>query len=486
MSKSSAADNIPGVPGIGEKTAKKLVKLYDSVEGLLANTHKLKGKQKENVINNKEQALLSKELVKIILDVPCDVSFDSLKINDYDEDKIKSLFTEFEFNSLGKRLFGGNFESGRGNTSTTSDSSEAEIVQADLKSITDFNKKYTLVNTEEALQKLVKNLQKQDTFCFDLETTSLNPRLADILGIALSWKSDEAYFISTREQLSLEKIVSTLEPVFTSNKTKIGHNLKFDISVLLGNQIKINGPYFDTMLAHSLTHPEHRHNMDYVAETLLGYTTIKLADLAQAVGDDDLFTLAEKKNKKDKKDIDMSTIPTEQLSTYACEDADITFQLTEIESPLLPVLTKMEMQGISIHSDSLSSISNNLGERIEKLKISITEQVGKEFNLNSPKQLGEILFDELKLVEKPKTTKTGQYKTDESTLSALAPKHAIVAEILDYRESAKLKSTYVDALPSHLCSSDGRIHTHFHQLITSVKHSFPLKVVPYSVQITHK
>ena len=477
-----ASDNIPGVPGIGEKTAKKLIAAYGSVEGLLANTHKLKGKQKENVINNREQALLSKELVKIILDVPTDVSFEELEINSRDDQSIKSLFTEFEFNSLGKRLYGAEFSSGRGHTTSSSNGADETIVEADLKTFSDFKKSYTLVNSEDALDKLVKQLEKQDMFCFDLETTSLNPRVAKLLGVALSWKADEAYFVSASGTLTDAQIYEKLAPIFSSKKTKIGHNLKYDLSVLFSASVKVEAPFFDTMLAHAMTHPEQRHSMDFVAESLLGYTPIKLADISTPAGGDDLFSHAAKK--KDKKLVDMTAIPVEKLCTYACEDADITFQLAEIlaeklesenlqdvfydiESPLLPVLTHMENEGIKIDVPSLSAISKTLESKITALHADITEQAGKEFNLNSPKQLGTLLFDDLKLVEKPKTTKTGQYKTDEPTLAALAPKHKIVSDILEYRECTKLKSTYVDALPSHQCPSDGRIHSSFHQLITS-------------------
>ncbi len=477
-----ASDNIPGVPGIGEKTAKKLIAAYGSVEGLLANTHKLKGKQKENVINNREQALLSKELVKIILDVPTDVSFEELEINSRDDQSIKSLFTEFEFNSLGKRLYGAEFSSGRGHTTSSSNGADETIVEADLKTFSDFKKSYTLVNSEDALDKLVKQLEKQDMFCFDLETTSLNPRVAKLLGVALSWKADEAYFVSASGTLTDAQIYEKLAPIFSSKKTKIGHNLKYDLSVLFSASVKVEGPFFDTMLAHAMTHPEQRHSMDFVAESLLGYTPIKLADISTPADGDDLFSHAAKK--KDKKLVDMTAIPVEKLCTYACEDADITFQLAEIlaeklesenlqdvfydiESPLLPVLTHMENEGIKIDVPSLSAISKTLESKITALHADITEQAGKEFNLNSPKQLGTLLFDDLKLVEKPKTTKTGQYKTDEPTLAALAPKHKIVSDILEYRECTKLKSTYVDALPSHQCPSDGRIHSSFHQLITS-------------------
>lgn len=475
-----ASDNIPGVPGIGEKTAKKLIGLYDSVEGLLENSHKLKGKQKENVINNRDQALLSKELVKIILDVPVETTFEDLKIHARNDETIKSLFTEFEFNSLGKRLFGGTFSAGRGHTTTST--SQPELVEADLKTIKDIKKNYTLVDTPEKLAKCVKLLEKQDMFCFDLETTSLNPRDCQILGIALSWNTDEGYFLAATPSLSNDNIFEALANTLQSNKTKIGHNLKYDISVLNHHNISIKGPYFDTMLAHSMTHPEQRHNMDFVSESLLGYTPIKLADIAKEEVADDLFAHAAKKSQS--KEIDMSLIPIDKLSTYACEDADVTFQIADIlanlleendlqdvfydvESPLLPVLTRMEDAGIAIDVSALEGISKTLEEKIETLKKSITEQAGREFNLSSPKQLGEVLFDDLKLVEKPKKTKTGQYKTDESTLSSLAPKHKIVAEILEFREASKLKSTYVDALPSHQCPSDGRIHSHFHQLLTA-------------------
>ena len=495
-----AADNIPGIPGIGEKTAKKLIKQFGSIEKLLESTDQLKGKQKENVENNKEQAMLSKKLVTIILDVPVSTTFDELLLDKRDDETIQSLFTEFEFNSLGKRLYGNDYNSGRGHT-TSVDSNEN--ISAKLKSLKDIKTKYTLIDSSAALKKLASNLNKQDLFCFDLETTSLNPRIAKILGFAISWKANEAYFVTPNNSLSLEEIVNELNPIFISNATKIGHNLKYDLSVLLAQGITINGPFFDTMLAHSLAEPDQRHGMDYLAERFLGYTTIKLTEVAEAhskdvteeqtpTPSDDLFAFAEEKPKPAKKktakgkskEIDMLSIPANALTDYACEDADITFQLAEIlseqldnvdqsetfyeiESPLLPVITKIENEGISVNTDALSDISMVLASKIEKLTATIYEQAGKEFNIKSPKQLGEVLFEELKLVEKPKKTKTGQFKTDESTLSALSNEHEIIADILEYREATKLKSTYVDALPEHLCSSDQRIHTQLHQLMTS-------------------
>jgi len=504
-----ASDNIPGVPGIGEKTAKKLIKQFGSIEKLLESTDQLKGKQKENVENNKEQAMLSKELVTIILDVPVETSWDDLKLAGRDDTAIKSLFTEFEFNSLGKRLFGKEFESGRGHGSTSkpdSGSGEQAVIQADLKTLKDFKTNYILIDNAAALKKLVTQLSKQDVFCFDLETTSLNPRIAKLLGVAISWKKHEAYFVTPCDALPLAEIVTALNPVLVSKATKIGHNLKYDLSVLKAQGIAVEGPYFDTMLAHSLCDPEQRHSMDYLAQLLLGYTPMTLEDVVTSLEGtteeesndveepaDDLFALAAQKEKKaapakkatkKNKEIDMESIPAEKLTDYACEDADVTFQLAEIlaeqldesgqadvfydiESPLLPVIVDIENEGISVNTDALAEISITLGKKIEGLTAAIYEQAGKEFNLNSPKQLGAILFDEMQLVEKPKKTKTGQYKTDEGTLSVLANQHKIVADILEYREASKLKSTYVDALPTHLCPSDQRVHTQLHQLVTS-------------------
>ncbi len=496
-----AADNIPGVPGIGEKTAKKLIKQFGSIEKLLESTDQLKGKQKENVENNKEQAMLSKELVTIIKDVPVTTSWQDLLIANRDDDAIRSLFTEYEFNSLGKRLYGNDFAAGRGHSTSTSDSSDDQAVQAELKTLSDIKTKYTLVDTPAALTKLVTQLNKQDLFCFDLETTSLNPRTCELLGVALCWKTNEAYFITPSASLPLAEIYTQLTPALTSKATKIGHNLKYDLSVLLAQDVPTAGPYFDTMLAHSLFEPDQRHGMDYLAERLIGYTPITLLEISEqaeqlkqeqaesVAASDDLFAALEPveekpKAKKKSKTIDMKAIPPALLTDYACEDADITFQLAEIlsekleecgqaeifydiESPLLPVITRIENEGISINLDALAEIAITLGDKITTLTASIYEQAGKEFNLNSPKQLGEILFGEMKLVEKPKTTKTGQFKTDEATLSTLSNEHKIVADILEYREASKLKSTYVDALPNHVCPSDGRIHTQLHQLMTA-------------------
>ncbi len=497
-----ASDNIPGVPGIGEKTAKKLISQFGSVENLLASTDQLKGKQKENLEKFAEQARLSKLLATIILDAPIDVTWDDLCIGGRDDDATRALLTELEFNGIGKRLYGEGFVAGRGfkpgtpqaNSSPQSDDpAEPAAPPAELKTIADVDHRYHLVATVNDLHSLVKKLSLADRLCFDLETTSLDPRSCDILGIAFATEAHEAYFVHTGpgSHLTTRMVLDKLGVIFHSKLEKIGHNLKFDLSVLLAHDYPVSGPFFDTMLVHSLVSPEQRHSMDFIAESLLGYSPVKLKDLAaKAVEPEaDLFGLTEEaapaSNKKGKKKgLNMALIPVADLADYAAEDADITYQLAEvlrpelekcgqlpiyqnIEAPLLPVLTAMENEGIAVDIVALKDIGDGLAKRIATLTEQITEAVGHEFNLNSPKQLGEILFGELQLVEKPKKTKTGQFKTDEQTLSALAAKHPVVADILAYREASKLKSTYVDALPAHVSARTGRVHTHFHQLLTS-------------------
>ena len=492
-----AADNIPGVPGIGEKTAKKLVAQFGSVEKLIESVDQLKGKQKENVINFAEQAILSKQLATIMLDVPVEVSWDELTISGRNDEDLKSLFTELEFNSIGRRVFGNDYTAGRGHeqkaggtVSATEDSNvEAEVVV--LKKLSDVEHQYHLVDNVKELHDVVNKLSLASSFCFDLETTSLDPRTCDILGIAFSVKEHEGYYIHTGagSNLNISMVLEKLNYIFQSKVEKIGHNLKFDLSVLLAHDYSVSGPFFDTMLVHAIVAPDQRHNMDFVSESLLGYTPIKLTDLAEKAiePEADLFAMEEvkpAKKKAKKKELDMSLIPADVLAEYAAEDADVTFQIAQklkpeleasaqlktyqdIEEPLLTVLTGIENEGISLDVRALKTIGDGLAKQIAELKTKITEAAGREFNLNSPKQLGEILFGEMKLVEKPKKTKTGQFKTDEQTLSALSNKHEVIADILHYREATKLKSTYVDALPSHVSKPTSRVHTHFHQLMTS-------------------
>ncbi|MFK7850498.1 MAG: DNA polymerase I [Akkermansiaceae bacterium] len=479
-----ASDNIPGVPGIGPKTAQKLIKAYGSTENLLANTDKLKGKQKENVEANADQAILSKDLATIIIDCPLNVTWEDLLVSQRDDEAIKQLFNDFEFRTLTKRLFGE--ATGRdGSPSRPSSESPNDSTQTifdTFKTIKEIEHTYHLANTPALQKTLFAELAAQASFCFDIETTSLNRHSAKLLGIAFSWKAHEGWYLPFSENLLPE-----IKTILNSPAEKIGHNLKYDLSVLHSHNIHVAGPFFDTMLADALAAPERRHSMDYLSEILLGYSPVKLADIAQAPADDsaqdDLFAHAAKKSKKSK-DLDIESIPLETLAEYAAEDADVTLQLagklrpllketgqekvfSEIEAPLLPVLVRMEMEGIAINEEALETIGVDLQQTIDQLAKSIEAHAGTPFNIASPKQLGQILFDHLKLLEKPKKTKTGQYKTDEQTLSTLIGIHPIIEEILSYREATKLKSTYLDALPTHIAPETGRIHTHYHQLLAA-------------------
>ena len=472
-----AVDNIPGVPGIGPKTAQKLIAEYGSMENLLANTSKLKGKQKENVETHSDQALLSKELATIIRDVPIDVTWDDLVLSDRNEEALKTLFNEFEFRTLTKRLFGGE------TSNDSPDKVAAPTIFETFKTIREVKHTYHLADTAEKQTELFAALEKQPSFCFDIETTSLHRFDARLLGVAFSWKAHEGWYLPYNDSLK-----DDLTKLLGSSAEKIGHNLKYDLSVLLNHGIQVRGPFFDTMLADTLIAPDRKHSMDYLAETLLGYTPVKLADLAAAPASSDessgmdLFAHAEKS--KASKELDMEAIPLAALAEYAAEDADVTFQiaeklrplleasgqsdvLTHIEGPLLPVLVRMEMEGIEVDESALAAISDELLEQIDALAKSIHSHADRSFNIASPKQLGEILFDELHLVEKPKKTKTGQYKTDEQTLASLEGKHPIISQILAWREASKLKSTYLDALPNHIVPQTGRIHTHYHQLLAA-------------------
>ena len=351
--------------------------------------------------------------------------------------------------------------------------------------IRDVDHTYHLANTPELQQQLFAELAKQKSFCFDIETTGLDRFDAKLLGIAFSWKPHEAWYLPITD---LKSQISNLKSLLSSPAEKIGHNLKFDLSILLHHGIEVTGPFFDTLLADTLVAPERRHSMDYLSEILLNYTPVKLAEIAgpqaaaPAPPSDDLFDFAEKT--KASKELDIASIPSEKLAEYAAEDADVTFQLAtklrplldeagqqkilhEIEGPLLPVLVRMEMEGISVDPNALGSIGVELQQQIDELAKSIHRHADRSFNIASPKQLGEILFDHLGLADKAKKTKTGQYKTDEQTLATLEGKHPIIADILAWREATKLKSTYLDALPNHIVPETGRIHTHFHQLVAA-------------------
>ena len=474
-----ASDNIPGVPGIGPKTAQKLIAEFGSVEKLIENSAALKGRQKELVETHSDQALLSKELATIITDVPVEVSWEDLALCPRDDEAVKSLFNEFEFRSLTKRLFGDGASS---KSPAQNDESTPTLFETRL-TINDVAHQYNLANASELQAQLFAELKKQKSFCFDIESTSLDRFEAKLLGIAFSWSAHEAWYLPYDERLKPE-----LCSLLNGPAEKIGHNLKYDLAVLHNHGIEVAGAFFDTMLADILVSPDRRHSLDYLAEILLNYSPIRLADIAaprgaqEDAGSDDLFAFAAKG--KSSKNLDVAAIPLQKLAEYAAEDADVTWQLSEkirpqlaesgqdrilerIEAPLLPVLTRMEMEGIAIDTGALASIGVELQHQIDRLAQSIQQHAGRTFNIASPKQLGEILFDHLGLIDKAKKTKTGQYKTDEQTLSTLEGKHPIIGDILAWREATKLKSTYLDALPQHIVTSTGRIHTHFHQLVAA-------------------
>ncbi len=472
-----ASDNIPGVPGIGEKRAKELIAAYGSVENLLQNTDKLKGKQKENVENFAGQALLSKELATIILDVPVEFDEEEFKVAEPDIDTLKKLFDELEFRNFAKRFFT--------NLSLTEDVSkqgvqaelfmennieQKETIKAgELKTFQNTKHDYHLVSTKKEALKLADLLAKQKAICFDTETTGLDPNNSELVGFSFSIKAHEAWYVSLPENYNEAiKIVTIFKAVFENSLIeKIGQNIKFDISILKWYDIDVKGPIFDTMIAHYLLHPDLRHNMDYLAETNLNYRPVPIEQLI---------------GKKGKNQLSMRDVDIKLVKEYAAEDADITLQLKDIfapqlkktdtwqlfekiEMPLVPVLASMEAEGVKLDIKALNEYSIELEKYIGETEKNIYELAGVEFNVASPKQLGEILFDKLKIIDKPKKTNTGQYKTGEEILKKLSNKHSIINYILEYRSLTKLKSTYVDALPLLVNKRDHRIHTSYNQAV---------------------
>jgi DNA polymerase I len=484
------SDNIPGIPGIGPKTASKLLTAYDNLDNIIAHVDELKGKQQERVRDNAEQARLSKTLATIQLDVPIDAEWDSLRLDAPSKDKLVPLFAEFEFRTLGKRIFGNEFKfqeaaselvlmseddektqvAQKANSSTPESGQLDFLTDIALSTFAETKTDYRIADSAETLDALVAELRAAGSFAFDTETTGLNPRSVDLVGISFSIKAHSGWFVPVSSDNSTA-VFDALRPVFADETlAKIGHNLKFDLSILAEQGVAVAGNCFDTMLAHSLIDPEQRHNLDTLSEDFLQYTTIRFSELVPNV----------KKGQR----IDYSSVKPQALADYAIEDADVTLQLWElfkakleesgqakvfyeIETPLLPVLVAMEREGILMNEATLVETGKSLEGHIEKLRESINSAAGREFNLNSPKQLGEILFDELKLVEKPKKTKTGQYATNEQVLSSLAPKHPIIADILEYRQLTKLKSTYIDSLPNSIDPVSGRVHTNYGQVQTS-------------------
>jgi len=488
-----ASDNIPGLPGVGDKTAKKFIAEFGSMENLLANTDKLKGKMKEKIEENKELGILSKKLATICID--CDVTFNAsdYELSEPDFEKVQEIFEELEFRRLKDqflKLFSNETaetvtqvssalkkesqDAGTGQFSLFGGSGDAPATVKDFSSrqtISDVAHAYQSVAPGMAMKLFIQNLMKQTSVCFDTETTGLNPLTAELVGIAFSWEATKGYYIPfPEEKEEAQALIEELRPFFEADKIeKIGQNLKYDIKVLDKYNVDVKGPLFDTMLAHYLINPDMRHNMDVLAETYLNYTPISITELI---------------GKKGKNQLSMRDVPLEKQTEYAVEDADITFQLAQhfrpelkeanteklfqdIEIPLLRVLADMELEGINLDEEFLHSLSSDLNNDIATLEKKIYENAGAEFNIGSPKQLGEILFDKLKLVEKPKKTKTGQYSTAEDVLSYLAKDHEIIQNVLDYRGLAKLKSTYVDALPEQVEPVTGRVHTDYMQTVAA-------------------
>ena len=495
-----SSDNIPGCPGVGEKTAQKLVSEFGSIENLLEHTDQLKGALKKKVEENKEMILFSKFLATIKTDVPVSLDLDSLKREDPNEEELRRLFEELEFRSLIDRvlkktsttppptqqpdLFAGTLFTQP--TTTTNEKNGAiqgdlfAIFAADgqdpsenrnLKSLKSTEVDYQLLDTKEKRDEIFQKISTTRFLAFDTETTNIEPMNAELVGISLSDAENRAYYIPIpAEQTEALKIVNELRPILEDEKIeKIGQNIKYDMIVLKNYGVNVRGPLFDTMLAHYVLQPELRHNLDYLAEIYLQYQTIHIDELIGNRGKD-------QKNMRD--------LPPQQIYEYACEDADVALKLKnilakelkeqgleklfyEIEMPLVPILVALECNGVRIDTDSLQQSSVQLTARLQEIEQEIYTLADETFNISSPKQVGDILFGKLRLIEKPKKTKTGQYVTNEEVLESLRNKHEIVGKILDYRGLKKLLSTYIDALPQLINPRTGRIHTSFNQAVTA-------------------
>ena len=486
-----AVDNIPGLPGVGDKTAKKFIKAYGSMEGLLGNTSDLKGKLKEKIEANKDLGILSKQLATILLDVPVKFDAKDYKLSQPNSKAVNTIFEELEFRRIAenfKKIFTPTEEESPQKEKPLKITEPQQGQQFDLfappgsgivsnqeaserKDLDNKKHWYQSINSPYSRALLLKNLLQQKSVCFDTETTSLDALQTELVGIAFSWEESKGYYLVLPENRN--ETLAFLKPFkafFEHTKIeKIGHNLKFDLKVLENYNIKVKAPFFDTMIAHYLINPDMRHNMNILAETYLDYSPQSIKELI---------------GKKGVNQGSMRDVPIENQTEYAVEDADVTFQLKhffekemdsaqtldlfkKVELPLVKVLTAMECEGINIDVSFLEELSKNLTKDVQKLEDSIFDTVGETFNLASPKQLGSILFDKLKLVDKPKKTKTGQYSTAEDVLSYLAKDHPIVSDILDWRSLKKLQNTYVDALPKDINPKTNRVHTIYNQAVAA-------------------
>jgi len=502
-----AVDNVPGVPGVGEKTATKLIAQFGSVENLLAKTSELKGKLKENIETHRDSALLSKKLVTLDCNSPCQYKLEELKLRPPDEPRVKEMLIEWEFNSIGKRLFGEDFKAGRGfqqadgtnaltprrggKESTSPETANEEqnparaqlpplpkgegrgegegnnMPTAPLKHLADVPHDYKIISTAPERAKLIKTLSALPSLCFKADTSGDDAKDARISGIAFSTKPHTSVYVPLPDEKSAEKILEEFRPLLESESIeKVGHNLKFDATVLKWRGISLRGKLFDTMVAHSLIEPDMRHVLGYLSEAYLGYS----------------LSVAAEGSKEEQ--LSLGDVASEKTAERAMEAVDVALQLRtalepllkqkaqervfyEIESPLISVLVDMEFEGIRVEAPALADFSAQLSREMDQLQKSLCQAAGREFNLNSPRQLGEMLFDVMKICEAPKKTKTGQYATDEQTLLALAPEHEVVRQLLDYRAASKLKSTYADALPVAIWPKTKRVHTTYNQVATA-------------------
>lgn len=486
-----AVDNIPGIPGIGEKTAKQLIKQYGSVENIINNSHELKGKLRENVENFAEQGLISKKLATIMLNAPVDLDVDSLHVDEPNRELLEPLFAELEFRTLGRRVFGDEFSIADVKSNTSGGQMDlfgnqevqnisraddgTETIRADkpagFKNINNTVHNYQLADSAEKRKALISLLAAQKSFCFDSETTGLDANDCELVGLSFSISPAEAWYVPfSADQAECQVTINEFKALFENPLiSKTGQNIKYDILVLNWYGIHVQGELFDTMLAHYLIDPDSRHNMDLLAENYLNYSPVSITELIGPKG----------KNQGNMRDIEI-----EKIKEYAAEDADITLQLKnafepilksvnawklaqEIENPLIYVLADIEREGVRIDQAALVEFSKTLETDIRQFEKTIYEKAGLRFNIASPKQLGEVLFDKLNLDPQAKKTKTGQYQTGEDVLTRLANKSDIVADILDFRQLQKLKSTYVDALPQMINKKTGRIHTSYNQAVAS-------------------
>ena len=477
-----SSDNIPGCPGVGEKTAQKLISEFGSIENLLEHTDQLKGAIKTKVESNVEKIKFSKFLATIKTDVPIELDMDSLKRETPDEEKLRSIFEELEFRTLLERVFKSDKKPAakpapekqalQGDLfGFIADDNTEEQKNSSLKRLEDTDYDYQLIDTEDKINDFLRIILTKEIISLDTETTGTDAMSAELVGMSFSYKENQAFYVPVpQDREEAQKIVDKFKPVFENEKSiKVGQNIKYDMIVLANYGVSIKGQMFDTMIAHYVLQPELHHGMDYLAEVYLKYDTIKIEELIGAKG----------KNQRNMRDLS----PTD-IYKYACEDADVTLKLKnilekeletngvkelfeEIEMPLVPVLAYIERNGVRIDTEALKETSRHFTIRMREIEEEIYKLAGMEFNVSSPKQVGEVLFDRLKIVEKAKKTKTGQYVTSEEVLESLKGKHQIVEKILDYRGLKKLLSTYVDALPELINPKTGRIHTSFNQTVTA-------------------